>query len=184
MATFGSHRAMPSRPDARAAQPADGDLWEAVAPVGGGVSEARNDADLWEASNGARSESEPKASGFARPEARGRRPSADTASQPRCIGRKPDNSGNEPAAERLRSEAFPHGASQGSRLRKGVDVMANECPRAAHDDERDVVEADGDCDSANPPSLAVTSRNTTHSPSRATTSTSPSGHDHPVEMTS
>lgn len=118
---------MPSRPDARAAQPADGDLWEAVAPVGGGVSEARNDADLWEASNGARSESEPKASGFARPEARGRRPSADTASQPRCIGRKPDNSGNEPAAERLRSEAFPHGASQGSRLRKGVDVISVGC---------------------------------------------------------
>lgn len=51
---------MPSRPDARAAQPADGDLWEAVAPVGGGVSAARSDADLWEASNGVRSESEPK----------------------------------------------------------------------------------------------------------------------------
>lgn len=98
MATFGSHRAMPSRADARAAQPADGDLWEAVAPVGGGVSEARNDADLWEASNGARSESEPKASGFARPEARERRPQADTASQPqgqRCIESKPDKPGTE-----------------------------------------------------------------------------------------
>ena len=108
---------MPSRPDARAAQPADGDLWEAVAPVGGGVSEARNDADLWEASNGARSESEarndadlweasngarsesePKASGFARPEAHERRPQADTASQPqgqRCIESKPDKPGTE-----------------------------------------------------------------------------------------
>lgn len=89
---------MPSRPDARAAQPADGDLWEAVAPVGGGVSEARNDADLWEASNGARSESEPKASGFARPEACERRPQADTASQPqgqRCIESKPDKPGTE-----------------------------------------------------------------------------------------
>lgn len=87
---------MPSRPDARAAQPADGDLWEAVAPVGGGVSEARNDADLREASNGARSESEPKASGFARPEARERRPQADTASQPqgqRCIESSPISQG-------------------------------------------------------------------------------------------
>lgn len=81
MATYGSHRATPSRPDARAAQPADGDLWGAVAPVGGGASGACNDADLWEASNGARSESEPKASGFARPEVRERRPQADTASQ-------------------------------------------------------------------------------------------------------
>lgn len=80
---------MPSRPDARAAQPADGDLWEAVAPVGGGVSEARNDADLWEASNGARSESEPKANVGRRPTPHRSHKASDASSpSPISQGRK------------------------------------------------------------------------------------------------
>ncbi len=128
------------RPAARAGHPADGEVTRAVAPGRGGASAARSDADPWEASSGARSESEGGCpSGHARLWARVHRPPRPMMHGGRTPGMPGPQGPAMRAADVMRARSTPSTQKAGPRSelprcpwRAGRSVSPPRCRASSH----------------------------------------------------